>query len=126
MPLANPAPGFARHPEHTITVEPYPGTVTVTANGATLARSANALSLAEANYPPVVYIPFSDIDFSQLEQTAHSTHCPFKGDASYWNVKPAGEKGANAMWAYQAPYDEMAGIKDHAAFYADRINVEMA
>lgn len=126
MPAANPSPGFARHPEHAIAVEPLAGTVTVTANGATIARSAKALSLAEADYSPVIYIPFGDIDFSQLEQTDHSTHCPFKGDASYWSVKPAGDKGRNAMWAYQAPYDEMTGIKDHGAFYTDRVNVEVA
>ena len=125
MPTANPSPGFARHPEHKIAVEPLPGTVTVTANGATVARSANALLLAEADYPPVVYIPFGDIDFSRLEQTDHSSRCPFKGEASYWSVKPAGAKGVNAMWAYQAPYDEMSGIKDHGAFYPDRVNVEV-
>ncbi len=120
--MPNPSPGFARNPGKSISVEPYPGTVTVTAGGAVVARSAHALKLSEAPYPPVLYIPFTDIDFSKLEKTVHSTHCPYKGQASYWNV--AGARGDNAMWAYETPFDEMAAIRDHGAFYPDRVTIE--
>lgn len=122
--MANPSPGFARNPQKSITVEPLSGTVTVKAGGATIASSTRAKLLTEAPYPPVVYVPFGDIDFSALEKTTNSTHCPYKGDASYWSVTPAGEKGRNAMWAYEQPYDEMDDIRDHGAFYPDRVTIE--
>ncbi len=122
--MANPSPGFARNPQKTITVEPHRGTVTVSAGGVAIARSDAAVILTEAPYPPVLYIPFADIDFSKLARTGHSTHCPYKGDASYWSVTPAGAAGENAMWAYQSPYDEMAAIRDHGAFYPDRVTIE--
>ena len=121
--MANPSPGFARNPSKVIVVEAHDGEVVVSAGSDTIARSRNALRLSEPPYPPVFYIPFADVDFSRLAKTAHSTHCPYKGDASYWTVLPAGAAGENAMWAYEAPYDETAAIKDHAAFYADRVTI---
>lgn len=120
----NPAPGFAKNPAKQITVVPHPGTVTVSAGGVVVARSSAARVLTESPYPAAFYIPFADIDFSRLEKTSHATHCPYKGDASYWSVVPAGEKGVNAMWAYETPFDEMAEIKDHGAFYPDRVTIE--
>ena len=120
-PAANPAPGFMSHPEHTITVEPLAKHVTVKANGAFLASSDQAMLLKEHVYPPVIYIPFADIDFGKLAATASSTHCPFKGDASYWSVK---DGARDAMWAYRDPYDEMSEIKDHGAFYPSRVTIE--
>ena len=122
--MANPSPGFAKNPGKVITVEPHPGTVTVTAGGVTIARSEAAKVLTEAPYPPVLYIPFADVDFLQLEKTLRTSHCPWKGDATYWRVRPAGDAGEDAMWAYETPYDEMAGIRDHAAFYPDRVTIE--
>jgi uncharacterized protein (DUF427 family) len=123
---SNPAPGFARNPAKSITVEPFPQTVIVKAGDQIVARSRSAKKLTESPYPPVLYVPFADIDFAQLEKTAHSTHCPYKGDASYWSVVPAGDKGKDAMWAYEHPYDEMLDIKSHGAFYPDRVTIETA
>ena len=117
----NPAPGFRSHPEHTISVEPLAKHVTVKANGAVLASSDQAMLLKEHVYPPVIYIPFADIDFGKLAATDTSTHCPFKGDASYWSVR---DGATDAMWAYQNPYDEMSEIKDHGAFYPNRVTIE--
>lgn len=122
--MSNPSPGFARNPAKSITVAPHAGTVTVKAGGTIVARSDRALVLTEAPYPPAFYVPFADIDFSALEKTTRSTHCPYKGDASYWSVTAAGEAGQNAMWAYETPFDEMAAIRNHGAFYADRVTVE--
>ncbi|WP_187970077.1 DUF427 domain-containing protein [Aquibium microcysteis] len=122
--MSNPSPGFARNPAKSIAVAPHAGTVTVKAGGTTVARTDRALLLTEAPYPPVLYVPFADIDFSGLVKTARSTHCPYKGDASYWSVTAAGAAGENAMWAYETPFDEMAAIRDHGAFYADRVTVE--
>jgi uncharacterized protein (DUF427 family) len=117
----NPSPGFARNPGKSISVAPYDGTVTVRSGDKVIATSARAKLLTEAPYPPVLYVPFGDIDFGALEKTTTSTHCPYKGDASYWSVKDGAK---DAMWAYESPFDEMAEIKDHGAFYPDRVTVE--
>jgi len=122
--IANPAPGFQRNPDKIITIEPYVGTVTVRAGDTVIASSTNAKVLSEAPYPAVFYIPFADIDFDRLSGTEHSTYCPYKGDASYWSVLPAGETGQNAMWAYERPFDEMTEIRDHGAFYASKVTIE--
>jgi uncharacterized protein (DUF427 family) len=121
--MSNPSPGFARNPQKSITVAPHAGTVTVSAAGVMIARSDAALMLTESPYPPVIYIPFSDIDFSKLSRTSHTTYCPYKGAASYWSITPAGPAGENAMWAYQSPYEEAAAIRDHGAFYPDRVTL---
>ena len=96
----------------------------MTAGGTQIARSSRALKLVESPYPAMLYVPFADIDFSKLSKTTHDTHCPYKGDASYWSVTPAGDKGVNAMWAYEAPFDEMEQIREHGAFYPDRVTIE--
>lgn len=121
--MANPSPGFARNPSKELTIERYEGEVVVRAGGDTIAASRKALRLSEPPYPAVFYIPFADVDFAKLAKTTHSTHCPYKGDASYWSVLPAGKAGENAMWAYEAPYDESAAIRNHAAFYPDRVTI---
>ncbi|RWA68579.1 MAG: DUF427 domain-containing protein [Mesorhizobium sp.] len=121
---ANPAPGFQRNPDKVITIEPYRGTVTVRAGDAVIARSTRARQLSEPPYPAVFYIPFDDIDFDKLARTRHSTHCPYKGDASYWSVLPAGESGKDAMWTYEQPFDEVLEIRDHGAFYTSKVTVE--
>jgi uncharacterized protein (DUF427 family) len=123
MTGSNPAPGFARNPSKVITIEPCDGVVTVSAGGVEIARSAHAKVLAETPYPPVVYVPFADIDFGHLARTDHATHCPFKGNASYWSVPALGNAGTNVMWAYEHPFDETAGIRDHGAFYPDRVKI---
>lgn len=121
---ANPAPGFKRNPAHTITVKPFDGTVTVSFGGTVIAASGRAQLLQEASYAPVLYVPFADIRFEALTPSDTSTHCPFKGDASYWSADIGGETRKDVMWAYQAPYDEMLVIKDHGAFYPDRVEIE--
>lgn len=121
--MANPSPGFRDHPEHKITVEPYAGTVEVRFGDTVIASTQDALKLQEASYPAVLYLPFKDIRFNLLEPTATKTHCPFKGDASYWGANAGGRQEADIMWAYQAPYDEMTGIKDYGAFYPNKTTI---
>ena len=123
---ANPSPGFRHNPGKVITVEPFKGRVVVFANGAIIASSAKAKIVTEPPYTFSFYIPFEDIDFRKLKKTALSTLCPYKGDASYWDVLPAGGAGKDAMWAYEQPFDEMAGIRDHGAFYPDRVTIDAA
>ncbi|AIC28292.1 hypothetical protein IE4771_CH03205 [Rhizobium etli bv. mimosae str. IE4771] len=109
-------------PDHPITVEHNPCRVVVTLGGRTIADSHDALTLREASYPPVQYIPRKDVDMSLLQRTDHSTHCPYKGDAAYYSIIPGGERGENAAWTYETPHAAVSNIKDHLAFYPDRVD----
>lgn len=110
-------------PDHPIAVTKNPKRVTVTVNGKMIASTRDALSLKEASYPAVQYIPRGDVNMALLERTRHTTYCPYKGDASYFSIPSAGEKGENAVWTYEQPHDAMAQIKDHLAFYPDRVEI---
>lgn len=107
-------------PDHPITVEPNGARVVVRIGNKVLADTKNALTLRESTYPGVQYIPRKDVDLAQLERSDHPTYCPYKGDASYYSIPALGDQGVNAVWTYEAPYDAVAGIKDHVAFYANR------
>jgi len=119
---AGPGPGFANKPEHTITLEREGKRVSVVFNGETIAETTNAITLREANYPPMYYLPRADVRADVLTRTEHSTHCPFKGDAAYWSIKVGDKDSENAVWSYEIPFDEVVEIKDHMAFYADRMD----
>jgi uncharacterized protein (DUF427 family) len=108
--------------DHPITIEPNSSRVVVKLGGHTIADSRNALTLREASYPAVQYIPRKDVDMTLLERTDHSTHCPYKGDASYYSITPGGERSKNAIWTYETPHDAVSEIKDHVAFYPDRVD----
>lgn len=123
-PAPNPAPGFRRKPDHKITIAPHAGRVVVRAGDRVLAQTESALELVEAGHPPVLYIPFADIDFAPLARGGTITHCPYKGDATYWIIGLPGDAGADVMWAYETPYDEMKAIREHGAFYPDQVTIE--
>jgi len=110
-------------PDHPIAVTKNPKRVTVTVNGKIVASTRAALTLKEASYPPVQYIPRADANMALLERTRHSTYCPYKGEASYFSIPSAGERGENAVWSYEHPHAAMAEIKDYLAFYPDRVEV---
>jgi len=80
------------------------------------------LTLREASYPPVQYIPRRDVDMAALARSEHTSYCPYKGDASYYSIPAGGERSRNAVWTYEAPFEAMAQIKDYAAFYPDRVD----
>lgn len=109
-------------PDHPITVAPNPARVVVTLGGRTIADTRAALTLREASYPAVQYIPRADVDMSLLERSTHTTYCPYKGECNYFSIPAGGERSVNAVWTYESPYDAVAGIKDHVAFYADRVD----
>ncbi len=111
-------------PDHPITVTPNPARVVVTVAGKVVADSRNALTLREASYPPVQYIPRQDVDMAALQRTDHASHCPYKGDAAYYSIPAGGGRTVNAVWTYEAPYDAVAAIKDHVAFYPDRVDLD--
>lgn len=109
-------------PEHPITTEPNPSRVSVTAGGRIIADTTRAICLREATYPPVFYIPRADVDMTALARTAHSSHCPYKGDAAYYSIVMGETRVENAAWTYEAPYEAVAAIKDHLAFYPDCVD----
>jgi len=109
-------------PDHPITIEPTPGRVVVKAEGRVIADTTHALTLKEASYPAVQYIPRADADMSLLERTEHMTYCPYKGDASYYSVADGGVRAANAVWTYEHAYPAVAAIDGHLAFYPDRVD----
>ncbi|MGH6923803.1 MAG: DUF427 domain-containing protein [Propylenella sp.] len=109
-------------PDHPITVAPNPNRIVVTFGGRTLADSSRALTLRESTYPPVHYIPRDDVDMALLEQSTHATRCPYKGKASYCSIRGNGRLAENAVWTYEAPYEAVAEIKDHLAFYPNLVD----
>jgi uncharacterized protein (DUF427 family) len=109
-------------PDHPITIEPNSVRVIVSVAGRIIADTRSALTLNEAGYAAVQYIPQKDVDMTLLKRTEHHTYCPYKGDCSYYSIPLGGERSVDAVWTYEAPYAAVAAIKDHVAFYADRVD----
>ena len=111
-------------PDHPITIERNNRRVVVSVAGRVVADTTSAVTLREAAYAPVQYIPLEDVDSSLLEASDHSSYCPYKGDASYYTVKaPDGSTEKDVVWTYEHPYPSVAEIAGHVAFYADRAEV---
>ncbi|TNC27759.1 DUF427 domain-containing protein [Amycolatopsis alkalitolerans] len=108
---------------HPITVEPTVGRVVVKAGGRIIAESTAALTLRESTYPPVQYIPLSDVDPAVLEPSDAKTYCPYKGEASYYSLSVPGQEAPNAVWTYETPYDAVSDIASHVAFYPDKVEI---
>ena len=109
-------------PDHPITITPNARRVRVTFGGQVIADTTHALSLKEASYPVVLYIPRADAKMDLLKRTDHATHCPYKGDASYFSIAADGKTAENAVWSYEQPFPAMAEIKDYLAFYPNRVD----
>jgi len=109
-------------PDHPITITRNPRRVVVKAGGRTLADTRHALILKEASYAEVLYIPRADVDMTLLVRSAHATYCPYKGDCAYYSIPSAGERATNAVWTYENPHAAVAAIKEHLAFYPDRVD----
>lgn len=118
---------YQQHPEHRIEIDDERVGLRVSHNGVVLAETTRGLNLREGNYPPIVYVPREDVDLEKLVPSELSTHCPFKGDASYFRaVNPGSEDSASEeiAWSYETPFDQMDEIRSHIAFYSDRVTVE--
>lgn len=109
-------------PDHPITITRTTKRVVVTVGGKVIADSREALSLREASYPAVHYIPRKDVDMTALQRSPTTSHCPYKGDASYFSIPGGGARAADAVWSYEAPYDAVAEIREHLAFYPNRVD----
>ena len=121
--MSNPAPGFKKYPKHSVTTQPAKEHVRVTFNGEVIADTHDAVALHESMSsdhvvgPVVYYIPRRDVKMDRLARSSHKTHCPFKGDASYFSIGDV----KDAVWSYEQPYDEMMAIKGRLAFYPDKV-----
>lgn len=111
-------------PDHPITITQNPRRVRVTAGDIVIAETSKALTLNEAKYPAVQYVPREDANMALLERTDRVTHCPYKGDANYYSVKADGKTLDNAIWTYETPYPAMTEISGHLAFYPDKVKIE--
>jgi uncharacterized protein (DUF427 family) len=109
-------------PDHPITITQHPARVLVRVGGTLVADTREALSLQEASYPAVYYIPRKDVDMKLLRRTDHTTYCPYKGDCSYYSIPTGGDRSVNAVWTYETPYPAVARIKDYLAFYPNRVD----
>jgi uncharacterized protein (DUF427 family) len=111
-------------PDHPITITANPRRVRVSLGGVVIADSANALTLKEASYPAVNYVPRKDANMALLARTERVTHCPYKGDANYFTIVADGRTVENAIWTYEEPFPAMTEISGHLAFYPDKVKVE--
>ena len=109
-------------PEHPIDITPTKGRVTVNVNGIRIADTREALTLKEAAYLPVQYLPRKDVDMAQLQRTDHQTYCPYKGECAYYSIPAGGERSVNAVWSYEAPYVAVSAIREYLAFYPNRVD----
>lgn len=111
-------------PDHPITITQNPRRIRVTAGDIVIADTTKALTLKEARYPAVQYVPREDTNMALLERTDRVTHCPYKGDASYFSVKADGKTLDNAIWTYETPFPAMTEISGRLAFYPDKVKIE--
>jgi uncharacterized protein (DUF427 family) len=105
-----------------ITVAPNPNRVIVRMGGAIVADTTRALVMRAPGTPDQQYIPRDDVDMTRLVRTELVTHCPYKGDASYWSIQSGPRTVENAVWSYETPHDDMAPISGYLAFYTDRVD----
>jgi uncharacterized protein (DUF427 family) len=122
MSSSNSGPGYQQRPDHRVDLESGPSRVRVVFNGEVIADSSSAITVKESGYRPVYYVPAADVRQDLLTKTAHKSYCPFKGEASYWSLKLGDQHAENAVWGYEAPYDEVEAIKGHMAFYPNRVD----
>lgn len=113
-------------PDHPITITANPHRIRVSAGGVLIAETTNALTLREASYPAVNYVPRTDAKMALLARTERVTHCPYKGDASYFSINADGKTIENAIWTYETPFAAMTEIAGHLAFYPDKVTIEEA
>jgi uncharacterized protein (DUF427 family) len=117
------------NPDHPIAIEPTAARLRVYSADRVVADTTNALTMREAAYPPVYYIPRADVVMSLLtpsEPGDYTTYCPYKGDASYQGLRqPDGTILDNKVWFYDAPYPAVVQIADHVAFYDDAVDIAL-
>jgi uncharacterized protein (DUF427 family) len=109
--------------DHPITIDPAGQSIIVRVGDQVVADTTAALTLREAGYRPVHYIPIKDLDQTMLRPGPTSTYCPYKGDASYYSVTGPDGLIQDAIWTYEHPYAAVDAIAGHLAFYPDRVEI---
>ncbi len=109
--------------DHPITVEPTGDRVVVRAGSVIIADTDDALTLRESGYSPVHYIPLADVDEGALRPSDHQSYCPYKGDAAYYDLSAGGMEAEHAVWTYREPFDAVAPIAGHVAFYPEHVEI---
>lgn len=120
------SPAYDKYPEHTLELDAGPVSIRISIGDVVIAETKRGKTLREGKYPATVYVPREDVDFARLAGSDHSTHCPFKGDATYFdfmNEASAAPTIEQVAWSYEDPFDQMDEIRDHLAFYADRVTI---
>jgi uncharacterized protein (DUF427 family) len=107
---------------HPISIEDNPNRIRVVLGGFIIAETTEALTLREATLPPVQYIPRKDTRMDLLDRSDHHSHCPYKGDASYFTASAGGMVVENAAWTYETPFDSVSRIAGYLAFYPERVD----
>ncbi len=118
----NSGPGYAKNPDYEIEILPTSKHIQIEVNGLIVVDCKNVLLMREQNHKPVYYFPQADVKMALFQSTDHSTHCPFKGNASYWTLAAGERVVEDVMWSYETPCDEVKAIKNYVAFYRDRID----
>ncbi len=119
------APGYVKNPDHTVRIVPSAERVRAVFAGTVIGETLKALRVEETGYPPVYYLPRGDLRMTLLSPTEKTSHCPFKGDASYWAVSSEHARAENAAWSYDDPYIECRALSGHIAFYPDKVTIEV-
>jgi uncharacterized protein (DUF427 family) len=114
---------YHQYPDYRVDVEPKAGRVYARLNGGVIADSTAAVIVRETNLAPVIYFPRDDVRLELAEATPHRTFCPFKGEASYWTFRCAGQSEENLAWSYEAPFDQVAQLRNYVAFYPERVEL---
>ena len=120
-PDGKPESLWSKYPDYEVALEPNAERVRVYFGGELVADTRAALVVRETRHAPVLYLPRADVHFEHLERTEHSTVCPFKGEASYWSLRAGRDVSENAVWSYEDPFEEVAGLAGYLAFYEDRV-----
>jgi uncharacterized protein (DUF427 family) len=120
--LDNKSPGFQHKPDYPLAIAPSGKSVRVTLGGEVIAETSDAFVMTESDYGSVYYIPRADVRVDLMEKTHHSSHCPFKGDASYWTISVGDQTAENAVWSYETPFDEVAIIRETMSFYTAKVD----
>ncbi len=120
--VAASGPGYSKHPGYAVDLERAAKRVRVTFNGETIVDTDRAVLVLETQHAPVYYFRREDVRMDLAQRTTHTTFCPFKGEASYWNLTVGDKSEENVFWSYEAPYVEVPGMKDLVGIYWNRMD----
>ena len=116
---------YEKYPQHALEIDDQRVSLRIKVDGVVIAETTQALHLREGRYPAVAYIPREDVMMDKLRQSTQTTHCPFKGDATYFDFVDGDATTKEVAWSYEQPFDQMEEIRDHLAFYSDRVSLEI-